>query len=351
MRTPGPARPTTAPSTDPAPPSATAPPVPVPAPDSPAPEGQPSEAVWDVVVVGGGAAGLAGALMLARSRRRVLVLDAGDPRNAPADAVHALLALDGTPPLELLARGRADVERYGGVVRPARVSEARADGDLFRVTAADGVVVRARRLLLATGLVDELPELPGLREGWGSDVVHCPFCHGWEVRDRAIAVLGTTPMAVHQALMFRQLSDRVRLLTWELALGEEDLARLVARGVEIVPGTPVGVERADGALKGVRMADGSLVEAGALTVQTRMHPRAEPFGPLGLELAENAMGTALAAGPTGATSVPGVWVAGNLADVSAQVGAAAAQGALAGGHINGDLVMADADLAVAAAAA
>ncbi|MGC5628823.1 NAD(P)/FAD-dependent oxidoreductase [Georgenia sp. Z1344] len=313
--------------------------------DSPSPE------TYDAVVVGGGAAGLSGALMLARSRRRVLVLDGGEPRNAPADAVHALIALDGTPPLELLARGRADVERYGGEIRPAKVRDARQDGDLFVVTTEDGSTVRARRLLLATGVLDELPELPGLREGWGSDVVHCPFCHGWEVRDRVIGVLGSRPMAVHQALMFRQLSERVRLFAWDLELAATDRERLAARGVEIVTGTPDGIVREGGRVSGVRMDDGRVLEVGAVTVQTVLQPRLEPFAALGLEVAENVMGTAVAATPTGATNVPGVWVAGNLADVSMQVGAAAAQGALAGGHINGDLVMADADLAVAAAAA
>lgn len=308
--------------------------------DAPTPE------PYDVVVVGGGAAGLSGALMLARSRRRVLVLDGGQPRNAPADAVHALLALDGTPPLELLARGRAEVEHYGGEIRTARVTGARREDDLFAVTTDDAATVRARRLLLATGVVDELPDLPGLREGWGSDVVHCPFCHGWEVRDRVIGVLGSRPMAVHQALMFRQLSDRVRLFAWDLELGDEDRARLSARGVEIVTGAPAGVERVEGRVTGVRMSDGRFVEVGAITVQTVLHARVDAFDDLGLELAENAMGTSVTAGPAGATTVPGVWVAGNLADVSLQVGAAAAQGALAGGHINGDLVGADADLAV-----
>ena len=165
---------------------------------------------YDVVIIGGGAAGLSGAVALARSRRSVLVVDAGRPRNAPADGVHNYLGREGTPPGELLAIGRAEVAGYGGEVVPGVVTGARRedDGD-FRVTLDDGREVSARRLLVATGLVDELPDLPGVAERWGRDVLHCPYCHGWEVRDQAIGILATGPTAVHQALLFRQLSDDV----------------------------------------------------------------------------------------------------------------------------------------------
>src|SRR4051812_2274907 len=145
---------------------------------------------YDVVVIGGGAAGLSGALALARARRRVLVIDAGEPRNAPAGHVHNYLGREGTPPAELLAAGRAEVGGYGGQVSGGRVTGAeRTDDAGFRVGLDDGRTVRARRLLVATGLVDQLPDVPGLGDLWGSDVLHCPYCHGWEVRDRAIGVL------------------------------------------------------------------------------------------------------------------------------------------------------------------
>ena len=163
---------------------------------------------YDVVVVGGGAAGLNGALMLARSRRSVVVIDAGQPRNAPADGVHGLLARDGMPPAELLERGRAEVRSYGGAVVAGTVTTIDRLPTGFTVGLADGRTVSARRLLVTTGVVDELPEIPGLRERWGRDVIHCPYCHGWEVRDRAIGVLASSPMVAHQALLFRQLSDR-----------------------------------------------------------------------------------------------------------------------------------------------
>ena len=163
---------------------------------------------YDVVVVGGGAAGLSGALALARARRSVLVIDAGAPRNAPAGHVHNYLGREGTPPAELLAIGRAEVAGYGGeIVDRHRHVRRQAPGTArFRVTLADGATVRARRLLVTTGLVDELPDVPGLAERWGRDVLHCPYCHGWEVRDQAIGVLATGPLAVHQALLWRQWS-------------------------------------------------------------------------------------------------------------------------------------------------
>jgi len=164
--------------------------------------------MYDVVVIGGGPAGLSGAVALARSRRSVLVLDAGDPRNAPAGQVHNFLTRDGTPPTEIHALGQAEVHHYGGRLEHARVTALRRVEDRFGVEIGDRMIT-ARRVLVATGLHDELPDIPGLPERWGADVLHCPYCHGWEVRDRRIGVLATGPMAVHQALLFRQLSPHV----------------------------------------------------------------------------------------------------------------------------------------------
>jgi thioredoxin reductase len=167
---------------------------------------------YEVVVVGGGAAGLSGALILARVRRSVLVIDAGHPRNAPAGAVHAYLGRDGNAPGELLAIGRAEVTGYGGEIRSGTVTAAKRTGDGFRVVLDDGSAVLADRLLIATGLTDELPRVPGLAERFGRDVVHCPYCHGWEARDQRIGVLATGPLAVRQALLWRQLSKDVTFL-------------------------------------------------------------------------------------------------------------------------------------------
>jgi thioredoxin reductase len=294
------------------------------------------DALVDVAVLGGGAAGLSGALMLARSRRSVVVIDSGTPRNAPAEGIHGLLGHEGTPPAEYLARGRAEVRQYGGRIVAGEVAAARAaapstGGDLrFAVDLADGRSLTARRLLVATGIRDELPGTPGLARHWGHDLVHCPFCHGYEVRDRAIGVLVTGPMSAHQALMFRALT--------------EDLV-VFSRGVEIVAAE-------DGGIAGVRLEGGEMVERSVLTVGTVMTPRLDGLEGLDLVLEDlpAGMGRKVATTVAGATEVPGVWVAGNAADPSAQVGASAAGGALAGGHIHGMLTMADADLAVAARA-
>jgi thioredoxin reductase len=304
----------------------------------------------EVVVIGGGAAGLSGALMLARSRRSVVVIDAGAPRNGPAEGVHGLLARDGTPPDELLAQGRAEVRRYGGRVIDGEVTGAIRDGDGFTVTLADGRSVRARRLLVTTGLVDVLPDVAGLRERWGRDVLHCPYCHGWEVRDRAVGVLSSGPMSVHQALLFRQLTADVTFFSHTLPPTAEQAEQLAARGITVVDGEVTAVEVADDRLTGVRLRDGRVVRRDAVVVATRMVARAALLAGLGLRAVEHPSGVGeyVPADPTGRTDAPGVWVAGNVTDLTAQVGAAAAAAAMAGAQINADLVMEQTRAAVAA---
>jgi thioredoxin reductase len=307
---------------------------------------------FDVVVVGGGAAGLSGALILARSRRSVLVVDAGEPRNAPADGVHGFLSRDGLPPAELQALGRAEVERYGGQIRDGRVEMAVKKGDGFRVTLADGQHLRARRLLVTTGLVDELPDVPGVRERWGHDVLHCPYCHGWEVRDQAIGILATSTRALHQALLFRQLStDVIVFAHTSPPFSAEDAEQLAALDIKVINGEVARLEIEDDRLVGVRLVDGTVIARDALVVATRMVARSEMLAPLGLRPTEHPMGFGayIAADPTGLTAVPGVWVAGNVKNVAGFVVAAAAEGALAGAAINADLATADAQRAVEAA--
>ncbi|MEV0358382.1 NAD(P)/FAD-dependent oxidoreductase [Nocardia sp. NPDC050697] len=303
---------------------------------------------YDVVVIGGGAAGLNGALMLARSRRSVLVVDAGAPRNAPADGVHGLLARDGMPPAELVARGQAEVRGYGGQIVTGEVRAVARTDDGFTVTLADGRAVTALRLLVATGLVDELPEIPGVRERWGRDVLHCPYCHGWEVRDKAIGIIATGPNAVHQALLFRQLSADVTVFAHTAPPGAEQAEQLAARGIALVPGTVEEVVVADGRITGVRLGDGTVLPREAIVVGPRMVARGGLLAGLGLTTQEHpsGMGETVPADAFGRTEVPGIWVAGNVTDLSAQVGAAAAAGAMAGAQINADLVMAETRAAV-----
>jgi thioredoxin reductase len=312
------------------------------------------EATVDAVVIGGGAAGLNGALILARSRRSVVVIDSGFPRNAPAATMHSFIVLDGTPPQEILRRGREQVRQYGGRVVLGEVVSAEpdspaADGDLrFTVTLADSRSITARRILVATGLTDVLPEVPGLAAHWGVSVVHCPYCHGWEVRDEPIGVLATGPASIGQALLFRQLTEDLTYFTHGIDLDEDNRARFAARGIRIID-TPVTevVDDEDGALTGVRLADGQIVARRVLGVGPRMQARTQGLEGLGLPVQDLPnMGRGFLAGPAGATQVPGVWVAGNVTDPSAQVGASAAAGASAGADINRMLAIADADAAL-----
>ena len=317
---------------------------------------------YDVVVVGGGAAGLSGALALGRARRSVLVLDAGEPRNAPAGHVHGYLGREGTPPAALLADGRAEVEGYGVRVERARVVAARPwdhAGTGFVVTTEDGRDVEARRLLVTTGLVDVLPDLPGVPAHWGRDVLHCPYCHGWEVRDRALVVVATSAMATHQALLWRQWTDRVTLLVDRRLApspGEGDLERLQARGVVVLEEAVEAVVGEPGALAGVRLGDGRLLEADAVVVAGTMQARSALLESLGVPVeevrrGEVVMGSRVATGPLGDTAVPGVYAAGNVADPAAQVVIAAGAGLSAGAGINADLVEEEAAAAVAASRA
>ncbi|MFG2402062.1 NAD(P)/FAD-dependent oxidoreductase [Streptomyces lydicus] len=295
----------------------------------------------DVLVVGAGAAGLNAALVLARVRRRVLVAGWGEPRNAPAEQVHGFLSRDGMPPAELLAAGRAEVERYGGRVVTGEVRALRRGTGPTGGFEADlaGRTVRARRVIVATGMHDELPDLPGLREHWAREVLHCPYCHGWEVRDRPLGVLapaGNEQRAVHQALLVRELTDDV------VFFGEapDDTARaaLTARGVRIEARAAAGLVAEDGALRGVRLADGSVVPRAALFVPARPVPHDALLTALGCE--RDASGL-VPVDPAGRTGVPGVWAAGNVVDPTAQVVVAAAAGDRAARAVNLDLIEED----------
>ena len=301
---------------------------------------------YDVIVVGGGAAGLSGAMALARSRRSVLVIDDGTPRNAPAEAVHNFLTRDGVPPAELYALGRKEVAGYGGEFATGPVVKAARDEDAFTVELADGTTYEGRRLLVTTGLTDVLPDVRGLAERWGRDVLHCPYCHGWEVRDQAIGVLATSAMATFQALLFRQLSDDVTLfLHTAPEPTDEQWEQLAARGIAVVQGKVEQLEVANDKVTGVRLEGGRVIARQALTVQTTMRARADFLVDLGLEPNEQDV---IAADATGATAVPGVFVAGNVSDPRATVIPAAAAGLAAAGGINADLIMEETRLAVAA---
>lgn len=302
-----------------------------------------TESNYDVLVVGGGAAGLSGALALARSRRSVLVVDTGRPRNAPAAHMHNYLSRDGMPPKDLLAVGREEVLGYGGqVVTDEVVAAHRVAEGGFRIGLAGGRSLHARRVLVATGLTDELPDVPGIEQRWGRDVLHCPYCHGWEVRDQPVGILATGPMAAHSAQLFRQLTPDVTLFQHTAPDLPADAAeRLTARGITVVPGKVVGLRVEDDALTGVTLADGTTVPLRALVVAPRLTPNVPAaFGLTTTEqrFGDVVIGEYVPTDPTGATDVPGIWAAGNVTNLMAQVGGAAAAGTMAGAAINGDLI-------------
>ncbi|TVZ80740.1 NAD(P)/FAD-dependent oxidoreductase [Streptomyces sp. BK340] len=303
---------------------------------------------YEVVVVGGGPAGLSAALVLGRARRRTLVVDAGEPRNEPSAHLQGYLSRDGMPPAEFLAVGREEIARYGvELVRDRAVDATRAED--FTVVLASGRTVRARQLVVATGLKDELPPVPGLAERFGRDVIHCPYCHGWEARDRATGVLASSPTSVHQALMVTQWSKDVRFFLHEVReteLADEDRRRLAAAGVTVVPGPVAEVLAEEDRLTGVRLADGMVHDREVLYVAPRAVPQNALLVRLGAELRETPFGSFPVLDERGLTTVPGLWAAGNAGGFAEQVVNAASRGYRAGAAINGELLFADLDAAV-----
>ncbi|MGW1513026.1 NAD(P)/FAD-dependent oxidoreductase [Streptomyces sp. NPDC002394] len=299
---------------------------------------------YDAVVVGGGPAGLGAALIMGRSRLRTLVVDAGEPRNAPAAHMHGVLSRDGMSPADYLAAGRRELAAYGVDVRDGRVTGAARDGDDgFLVSLADGTRMHARRLVVTTGLVDELPEIEGVAERWGRDVVHCPYCHGWEVRDLPFGVIAHPAMPAHQALMVSRWSKDVTLFLHTAGgLSARDAALLDAAGVEVVTGEVAGLAVEDDRLTGVRLADGRTVPRSVVFVGARrLAARDAVLRELGAELRETPFGEFVVVDETGRTSVPGVWAAGNVTGPQEQVVNAVSRGYRAGVAISNELLFAD----------
>jgi thioredoxin reductase len=292
---------------------------------------------YDVVVIGGGAAGLSAALVLSRARRKVLVVDAGEPRNAPATHMHGYLSRDGTPPAELLATGRNEVRGYGGELVEGTVAELEPNGPSgFWVILGGGPRISARRLLVTTGLRDELPDIPGLRDRWARDVLHCPYSDGYEVRDRQLGVLGGGLGAVKYAQIVRQWTHDLVYFTPPDTLTAAERTQLHARAIGIVEGTieQLVIDDAD-QLRGVQMNDGCVIPRDALFVPPRFVPNSHLLVGLGCDVDGDGWVTV---DSSGRTSVPGVWAAGNVIDPRAQVITAAGAGSAAAIALNADLV-------------
>ncbi len=315
-------------------------------------------AQYDVVVVGGGIAGLSAALMLGRSRRRTLVVDSGTPRNAPSSGVNGFLSRDGIPPLELLRIGREQLEPYPDVeIRSGSVTGATGEDGDFAVTLDDESSVRAHKILLASGVVDELPDTPGFAALWGQGVYHCPYCHGWEVRDSRLAVLVNGPMTMHYLTVIRNWSRDIVLLTdGDVDLGEDDRQTLRALGV---PVREESIERLEGApgdghggLRRIIFADGPALERDVLFHGPPTRQRSGLAEALGCEIVRElipmvAMPGSVAHDPvTRETTVPGVYVAGDAASPLNAI-VAASSGAMAASFINAALVAAGVEAEVA----
>jgi thioredoxin reductase len=296
---------------------------------------------YDVVVVGGGAAGLSAALVLTRARRRVAVVDAGHPRNAPAAHMHGFLGSDGLPPSELLATGRGEVTGYGGQVISGKVvgvtpCDASAVGAIrFEVTLENGVELQARRVLVTTGLRDEVPDIPGVAERWGRDLLHCPYCHGHEVADQPVGVIGGSPEAVARAHLIAQWSADIVLFAHGSVLTAEQREQLAARAIEVIEGPVVRLVVEEDRLTGVELADGRVVPRAAAFVYPRFVPNDTLLTGLGCATDESGW---VVVDATGRTSVTGVSAAGNAVNPRAQVITAAGEGSTAAIAINNDLV-------------
>jgi thioredoxin reductase len=291
---------------------------------------------YDIAIIGGGAAGLSAALVLGRARRRVAVVDSGTPRNQLASHAHGFLTRDGTTPGELLRLAREEVRGYGVDLIEATVVDIT---DARAAVLDDGSQVHGRHLILATGLRDVLPELAGADERWGKDLLQCPYCHGWEVRDRKLGVLATGDTSFEQALLVRQWSPQVTLFTH--ISGEPDdvqRRRLAARDVAIVPGEVKGLVVEDDALAALELADGQRVDCQALFVEPEAAVDSAIVSSLGCGRAEDGC---ITTDGIGKTDIEGVWAVGNANDPSAQLIAAAGDAYRVAVSVNAELVRED----------
>lgn len=303
---------------------------------------------WDVIIVGGGVAGLSAALTLGRACRRVLVIDAGEPRNRFTTHMHGALGNEGSDPADLLWRGREELSAYDVTLRAGAVERVESADNGVIAHLADGASVFGRAMIAATGLTDDLPEIAGLAELWGTGVLHCPYCHGWEVRGQRLAVLGTSPMSLHQAELIRQWSDRLTFFTADVGpLTPDVAARLRARGIELVDTPVTEILSDDGQLTGVHLADGEQIELDAVFTAPTPRPHDEFLKSVAVERTEYPMGSFITVDPAGRTSHPRIWAIGNVVNPPANVPMSIGAGSMTGGAVNMALVSEDFDHAIA----
>ena len=283
----------------------------------------------DVVIVGGGAAGLSAAVMLGRARRSVVVIDERKPRNRFAPHMHGLLSRDGMSPLQLLDAGRAEATKYGVEQVEGTVTAIEPVEGGFLVRGPRDV--RARRVVVATGLTDVLPAIPGVEALWGTAAVVCPYCDGWEVRDEPLGVIATSPMSRNQAHLLRQWTSRLTVFgAREAGIPEHELTTLAARGITLAP-PALGIHEAGDVM--VQTAQGEH-RVKRVFVGARPKPSDTLLAELGCAMDATPAGPYVATDPGGQTSVPGVWAIGNVADMKALVPIALGAGTLAATQVN-----------------
>jgi thioredoxin reductase len=293
----------------------------------------------DAIIVGGSFAGLSAAVMLARARRRVTVIDAGKPRNRFAAAAHGFFSRDGTPPLELNNQARRDLAAYptATLLEDSVEAASGADGE-FTVQLASGRKLAAKKLTLAYGMTDVLPALPGLAQRWGRSVLHCPYCHGYEFADRKLGVLALSPMAALQAQLIAEWGPTRFFLHEQAELDAKLLHELEVRRVTIERTPVVELLGKSPALEGVRLKDGRVVPLDALYIG----PQAEPSSALGKQLGcafdDGPFGPFLRTDDSRQTTVPGVFAAGDIVRAAANAIWAAADGVTAGHRVHMSLV-------------
>ena len=294
---------------------------------------------YDCIIVGGGPAGLSAALMLGRCRRRVLLCDAGEQRNLAARRMHGYPTRDGTPPAEFLRLARAELSRYHTIeCRELKIVDASKDGSGFVVLADDGTRLKGRKLLLATGVVDDLPDLEGLQELYGASVHHCPYCDAWEWRDRPLAVYGGPEHGPGLALSLTPWSADVLLCTGGSRISRDAAARLSAAGIKVRETSILRLEGRHGMLERIVFAGGDAVARSALFVCTGQRQRSSLAERLGCRFTVKG---AVDTGKCEATNVSGLYVAGDASKEAQFVVVAGAEGAEAGMAVNRALLEED----------
>jgi len=293
----------------------------------------------DAIVIGGSYAGLSAAIHIARARRRVSVIDAGEPRNRFASASHGFFGFDGARPGDMITQARAKLLAYPTVAMiDGRAVAARREAEGFAVALASGETLEATKLVLAFGVTDVLPDMPGLPERWGRTVLHCPYCHGYEFGGQRLGVLYAAPHSAHQALLISDWGPTTLFLDGHDGLDDATLAKLAARSVAVEPGAVAGLEGEAPGLAGVRLVDGRLVEVAALYTATRTRPASGIAADLGCAFDDSPFGPVIRTDATKLTTVPGVYAAGDVARAPHNATWAASDGVTAGTALHQALV-------------